>query len=545
MNPVKPMEVLAGKYRVESVLGAGGMGIVVRATHLLLAQPVALKFLHEDALARPGFVARFAREARALARLRTEHVARVLDVGTLENGAPYLVMEYLEGDDLEAVLAKRAKLPLVEAATYLLQTCEAIAEAHAARIIHRDLKPANIFLAHRPDGVPVVKVLDFGIAKALDEGELLTQTATSLGSVHYMAPEQVRDAKSCDARADVWALGVILYQLVTGQLPFQGDTAMAVFFAVLDGKRRPVRDHLPATSLPSGALDALDALIDRCLEVDVAKRLASVDLVADALVTFVEHAPTREVARAQVAKIHRLLARPPHVADAPVALPVATVAADAFAATAASVRPPHDPAEARAEIERETRRRLDEGDSDGAAATALAGYGPEIHGFLVALHRDAAEAAEVFALFSERFWASLSLSDPPRAPLRTHAYAVAREASARFRREGGARARDLDQAVSQVIDQIYEDLPPTPRDDLEALRASLAPEERELLILRVDKKLSWEELADVLGDGASAAPSDPAARKRAIADLRERFRAVKEKLVAGAASLGLVGPNRS
>ena len=167
--PVRPGDVVAGKYRVDRTLGVGGMGVVVAATQIELDRRVALKFLLPKVLERPRLVARFSREARAAASLQSEHVARVIDVGTLESGGPYIVMEYLEGEDLSHVLARRGPLPSDEAVGYVLEACEAVAEAHAHGIVHRDLKPANLFLATRATGAPVIKVLDFGLSKFAGE----------------------------------------------------------------------------------------------------------------------------------------------------------------------------------------------------------------------------------------------------------------------------------------------------------------------------------------------------------------------------------------
>jgi serine/threonine-protein kinase len=197
-SPVKEGDLLAGKYRVERVLGVGGMGIVVAARHEQLDQPVAIKFVRDDALGNQEAVARFLREARAAVKLRSEHAAKVLDVGTLESGAPYMVMEYLEGSDLGAVLSERGPLTVEVAAEYIVQACEAVAEAHAAGIVHRDLKPQNLFLA-RSVGGSRVKVLDFGVSKTLANssgGGALTQTRSMLGSPLYMSPEQMRSSRS-------------------------------------------------------------------------------------------------------------------------------------------------------------------------------------------------------------------------------------------------------------------------------------------------------------------------------------------------------------
>ncbi|MCA9587667.1 MAG: serine/threonine protein kinase, partial [Myxococcales bacterium] len=188
----KAGDVLAGKYEVEHVLGQGGMGVVVAARHKQLDQRVALKFLLPEAMAHAQVVERFAREARAAARIKGEHVARVIDVGEMEGGIPYMVLEYLEGRDLGAALAADGPLPVGDAVRYVLETCEALAEAHAAGIVHRDLKPANLFIAKHPGQRDIVKVLDFGISKMIEPAnQALTQTATVLGTAFYMSPEQL------------------------------------------------------------------------------------------------------------------------------------------------------------------------------------------------------------------------------------------------------------------------------------------------------------------------------------------------------------------
>src|SRR5512132_1665322 len=203
-------EVLAGKYRVERILGKGGMGVVVAAMHLQLGQRVAIKSLLEDATQET--VSRFIREARAAVRLKSEHTARVLDVGDLPDGAPYMVMEYLDGNDLSHLLRSGGALPTADAVLYVLHACEAMAEAHSIGIIHRDLKPANLFLTRGADGAPTIKVLDFGISKLMHEqqGEdevQLTRTSALLGSPLYMSPEQLRSAREATVQSDIWSLG--------------------------------------------------------------------------------------------------------------------------------------------------------------------------------------------------------------------------------------------------------------------------------------------------------------------------------------------------
>src|SRR5882757_8726454 len=221
-------DVIAGKYRVERILGRGGMGVVVAAWHLELDQRVALKFLLPELVERGDAAERFRREARAAARIKSEHVVRVLDVGNWEGNAPYMVMEYLDGRDLSAELRERGRIPVQDCVDYVLQAIEAVAEAHALNIVHRDLKPENLFLARRADGGRLVKVLDFGISKSIILGSIdqpsLTRTATIMGSPFYMSPEQMRTPRNVDVRSDIWALGAILYDLIGGQPPYVAET---------------------------------------------------------------------------------------------------------------------------------------------------------------------------------------------------------------------------------------------------------------------------------------------------------------------------------
>jgi serine/threonine-protein kinase len=292
--------MLAGKYRVERVLGAGGMGVVVAARHVELDQLVALKFVREDAIASGDGVQRFLREARAAARLKSEHVARVLDVGKLESGAPYMVMEFLEGSDLGKILAERGPLPLDAASDWILQACEAVAEAHAAGIVHRDLKPENLFLARTVGGGLKIKVLDFGVSKAVGggpSGEMsgLTRTRAMLGSPLYMAPEQMRSSRDVDARADVWALGVVLFQLLTQRWPFEAETMPELCLKVVT--EPPIALNTLRPDVPVG----IGAVIERCLEKDLKKRFANAAELASALEPFV-HPGSRVLAdRARLA----------------------------------------------------------------------------------------------------------------------------------------------------------------------------------------------------------------------------------------------------
>src|SRR5687768_2291671 len=200
---VREGDILVGKYRVERVLGLGGMGVVVAAQHLGLDQRVAIKFLFPEAFSHPEALLRFDREARAAAKIKSEHVARVTDVGTLENGAPYMVMEYLEGEDLAEYLRREGALRVEEAVQLVLQACEAIDEAHKLGIVHRDLKPANLFCIQKADGSRTIKVLDFGISKLTHSvpatrGMAMTGASAMMGSPLYMSPEQMRSPRTVD-----------------------------------------------------------------------------------------------------------------------------------------------------------------------------------------------------------------------------------------------------------------------------------------------------------------------------------------------------------
>jgi serine/threonine-protein kinase len=281
---VHPGVILAGRYQIARVLGRGAMGVVVEATDLQSGEPRAVKLLTPAALQHATAVDRFFREAHATARLTSEHAVRVLDIGTLTSGAPYMAMELLVGADLRASLKRRGALPTHEAAHHVMQACRALHEAHLAGIVHRDLKPANLFLTRRADGSACIKVLDFGISKAMFQGEgddELTVTNAVLGSPAYMSPEQIRSARSVDPRTDIWSLGVVLYQLVTGKLPFASPSASDLVNMV-------VRD---APALPSklrpGLPLALDGVILRCLEKDPALRYADIAELGAALEPFV------------------------------------------------------------------------------------------------------------------------------------------------------------------------------------------------------------------------------------------------------------------
>ncbi|HEX6275863.1 MAG TPA: serine/threonine-protein kinase [Polyangiaceae bacterium] len=286
---LEPGQIVAGKYELERVLGQGGMGTVISAVHVHLRERVAIKILSREAAEQKEATSRFMREARAAARIKSEHVAKVSDVGTLPDGTPYIVMEYLDGFDLADTLAQRGPLPVDEALELVLQACEALAEAHSLGIVHRDLKPANLFLTHRADGTPSVKVLDFGISKVTHPGTsqaeaALTHTTTIMGSPLYMSPEQIRATRGVDLRTDIWSLGVILYELLTGEAPFLGQTLPDISVKIAVEPPPPLRTKRPELS------GLLEAVVLKCLEKDRDNRFRTLGEFALALL---ELAPPR------------------------------------------------------------------------------------------------------------------------------------------------------------------------------------------------------------------------------------------------------------
>lgn len=296
---VGPGDVIAGKYRIERVLGRGGMGVVVAATHLRLDEKVAIKFLLPGALGNADALGRFDREARAAAKIRSEHVAKVLDVSNLENGAPFMVMEHLEGNDLAQVVRKKGPLAIVSAVTFMLQVCEVLAEAHAQGIVHRDLKPGNLFVTTRADGTPSIKVLDFGISKMMEGGAtsepqaVLTSTNTVLGSPIYMSPEQMTTPKAVESRADIWSFGATLYMLLTGKPPFDGDSIAQVCGMILVAKPPNLLELRP------DAPPALGEIITRCLQRKIDDRWPNVGALAAALAPFAGESGRLSAERAQ------------------------------------------------------------------------------------------------------------------------------------------------------------------------------------------------------------------------------------------------------
>jgi eukaryotic-like serine/threonine-protein kinase len=312
---LKPGGIVGGKFRVDRVLGEGGMGIVVAATHLQLGQTVALKCMRPEVVS-PSYLKRFMREARASVKLKSQHAARVIDVGAFEDGMPYIVMEYLEGQDLSELLKQRGRLPVHEAVEYMLQACEAIGEAHSYGIVHRDIKPANLFLAQGPGGAPTIKVLDFGVSKILDleaQGDdtnpggrirdgrplrandsVVTRVTDLLGSPSYMAPEQVLNASAADTRSDIWSVGVILFKLVCGRGPFTAESLGELVQQVMKNRIPTVGELLP--DCPPG----FSEVVAKCLERDRLKRFADIPELARALAPYAPSGTAPSLERAAI-----------------------------------------------------------------------------------------------------------------------------------------------------------------------------------------------------------------------------------------------------
>jgi len=277
VDPLAPGSILLSKYRVEDVIGTGGMGRVLRAQHLYLQQQVAIKILLPEMAQHASTVSRFLREAQATVQLKSEHIARVIDVGTLADGTPLMVMEYLKGNDLNQILRHHGPQTPPVVCDLMLQACEGMAEAHAAGVVHRDIKPSNFFITQRPDGSMLLKILDFGISKTPVGVSELTGTQAVLGTPTYMAPEQMKSGRDADARSDIWSMGVVMYQLLNGRPPFGGESYAQLVLQVNGEPPSPMLVPLPA---------GLGEVILRCLEKDPRQRHQTVGELARMLAPF-------------------------------------------------------------------------------------------------------------------------------------------------------------------------------------------------------------------------------------------------------------------
>ena len=276
------VQLVGGKYRIVRLLARGGMGVVYEAQHAVVRRRFAIKFLRPDLAQRREILTRFQREAEAAGALENENVAAAIDFGIAEDGAPYIVMEYLVGESLADLLAREGRLPLARAADLVAQACRGVASAHAAGIVHRDLKPQNLFVCRRQDGTDLIKVLDFGIAKlqAADDASAATRTGMVLGTAAYMSPEQARGDRVIDNRADVYALGAILYELLSLKRPHPGGSQNAILHHIA------TRPAVPLASIEPGLPGEVVDVIDRALDSNPGGRPASVESLAQAIATF-------------------------------------------------------------------------------------------------------------------------------------------------------------------------------------------------------------------------------------------------------------------
>jgi eukaryotic-like serine/threonine-protein kinase len=301
----QPGTVVDDKFRIDARIGEGGMGVVYRAWDLVLERWVAIKVPRPEHAYDPDAAVQFAKEARAMARLRGSHVGRVLEVGYTDARCPFVVLEYLQGHTLRAELEAHGPLEVSQAVDFVLQACEAVAEAHAADIVHCDLKPENLVLALAPDGTRVIKVIDFGISRRTDACLNTESVSEAAGSPRYMAPEQLVCPERVDERADIWSLGVVLFELLTGSHPFDNESLAAMRVNLL------TEDPPSLCAIRAHLSPELDGVVRRCLSKHVDDRFASMAELADALSPFAEGSCAQSVRR--VRRILGESSRPAHV----------------------------------------------------------------------------------------------------------------------------------------------------------------------------------------------------------------------------------------
>lgn len=284
-----PGQLLDQRFLVRGLLGSGGMGAVYEVEHAVTKAAGALKVLHPRYARSPDVVARFALEASAATRIGDPHIVQAFDAGKLEDGAPYIFMELLRGRSLASLIDQHGRLPFDEARELVLQAASGLAAAHAAGIVHRDVKPENLFLLSGQS--PFVKILDFGVSRFVspDAASRLTSEGTPLGTPYYMSPEQVVGERDVDQRADVYALGVVLYECLCGELPFRAETLPALAARIVEGR------YTPLAQLMDGLPDGIDAVVQKALCVDLPARYRDMGEFAAALANIgsgVAFAPT-------------------------------------------------------------------------------------------------------------------------------------------------------------------------------------------------------------------------------------------------------------